>query len=40
VSYARTRRAPLDETVTFVEDQVAAKVEGPSVADYITDSHE
>ena len=40
VSYAHTRRAPLDETVTFVEDQVAGKVKGPSVADYLTDSHE
>jgi len=42
VSYAHTRRAPLDETVTFVEDQVAGKVKvkGPSVADYITDGHE
>ena len=42
VGYARTRRAPLDETVTFVEDQVAGKVKvkGPSVADHITDSHE
>ena len=40
VRYAHTARAPLDETVTFVEDQVAGKAKGPSVADYITDSHE
>jgi len=40
VLHAPTRRAPLDETVTFVEDQVAGKVKGPSVADYIADSHE
>ena len=41
VGYARARRAPLDETVTFVEDQVAGKVKvkGPSFADHITDSH-
>jgi nitroreductase len=44
VGYARTARAPLDETVTFVEGQVAGKgrrrVKGPSVADHIVDSHE
>ena len=40
VGYAHTGRARLDETVTFVEDQVAGKAKGPSVADYITDSHE
>jgi hypothetical protein len=44
VRYARTARAPLDETVTFVEGQVAGKgrqpVNGPSVADHIADSHE
>jgi nitroreductase len=44
VSYARTARAPLDETVTFVEGQVAGKgrrrVNGPNVADHIADSHE
>jgi hypothetical protein len=40
VLHAPTRRAPLDETVTFIEDQVAGKVKGPSVADYIADSHE
>ena len=44
VSYARTARAPLDETVTFVEGQVAGKgrrpVNGPSVVDHIADSHE
>jgi hypothetical protein len=38
VGYAHSR-APLDETVTFVEGQVAGKVKGPSVADHITDSH-
>src|SRR5262249_6922726 len=36
VSYARTARAPLDETVTFVEGQMAAKggrpATGPSAA--------
>ena len=44
VSYARTARALLDETVTFVEGQVPGKgprsVDGPSVADHIADSHE
>ena len=40
VLHAPTRRAPLDETVMFVEGQVAGKVKGPSVADYITDGHE
>jgi len=40
VAYAHTGRAPHGETVMFVEDQVAGKVKGPSVADYITDSHE
>ena len=40
VRYAHTGRAPLDETVMFVEGQVAGKVKGPSVADYITDGHE
>jgi hypothetical protein len=40
VLHAPTRRAPLDETVTFVEDQVAGKVKGPSVADYLADSHD
>jgi len=44
VSYARTARAPLDETVAFIEGQVAGKdrwrVDGPSVPDYIADSHE
>ena len=44
MSYARTARAPLHETVTFVEGQVAGKgrpcVDGPSVADYIADSNE
>ena len=44
VGYARTGRAPLDETVTFVEGQVAGKgyrrVNDPSVADHITDSYE
>jgi nitroreductase len=42
VGYAHTRRAPLDETVTFVEDQVAGevKVKGPTVAEYMTYSHE
>jgi nitroreductase len=44
VSYAPTPRAPLDETVTFVESQMAGKgrrhVNGPSVADHIADSHE
>ena len=40
VGYAHTGRAPLDETVTFVEDQVAGKAKAPSVADHITDSHE
>src|SRR5262249_25551938 len=42
VGFAHSRRAPLDETVTFVEDQVAGKgkVKGPSVADHITDSHQ
>ena len=39
-AYMSPGRAPLDETVTFVEDQVAGKAKGPSVADYITDSHE
>jgi hypothetical protein len=37
-------RAPLDETVMFVEGQVTGKgrlrVNGPSVADHIADSHE
>src|SRR5262250_2851179 len=44
VSYARTARAPLDETVRFVEGQVAGKgrrrVNGPSNADHIADGHE
>jgi len=44
VSYAHTARAPLDETVTFVEGQMAGKgrrpVNGASVADHIADSHE
>jgi nitroreductase len=40
VSYIRTGRAPLNETVTFIADQVGGKAKGPSVADYITDSHE
>ena len=40
VRYAHTGRAPLDETVMFVEGPVAGKVQGPSVADYLTDSHE
>jgi nitroreductase len=40
VGYARTGRAPLDETVMFVEGPVEGKVKGPSVADYLTDSHE
>jgi len=44
VSYARTARAPLDETVRFVEGQVAGagrrRVNGPSIADHIADSHE
>ncbi|MGW4772893.1 nitroreductase [Nocardia sp. NPDC004278] len=44
VGYARTERAPLDETVTFVERRGAAegrrRISGPSVADYVTDSHE
>jgi len=40
VGYAHAGRAPLDETVTFVEGQVAGKGKGPNVADYITDSHE
>src|SRR5262244_4500387 len=44
VSYAPTPRAPLDETVTFVEGQMAGKgrgpVNSPSVADHIADSHE
>ena len=40
VTYVRTGRAPLDETVTFVEGQVAGKVKGPGVADHIIDSHE
>jgi hypothetical protein len=44
VSYVPTPRAPLDETVTFIEGQVAGKgrrrVNGPCVADHIADSHE
>jgi nitroreductase len=44
VGYSHTGRAPLDETVTFVEPQAARQgrrpISGPSVADYITDSHE
>ncbi|MEV4124373.1 nitroreductase [Nocardia sp. NPDC049707] len=44
VGYSRTGRAPLDETVTFVERRPARggprRVSGPSVADYLTDSHE
>jgi hypothetical protein len=43
VGYARTARAPLDETVTFVEGQAGKgrrRVKRPSVADHIADSHE
>ena len=44
VSYVPTPRAPFDETVTFVEGEVAGKgrrrVNGSGVSDHIADSHE